>query len=129
MTEQRKAIFFKRFLLTATVISVSVGGLFLLNYFYCGKFREIFAYSLFRDSTFYVGPKYCPATWKLKAKTLKEVGEINLTTKFQVIAPKEDPELEKVLKDKFIGYNKYSAGESNNKFYIYESVCSLCELK
>ena len=91
--------------------------------------NEIKAYAGLKESFYFLGPKTCPATWSLKSITKEEAKNLPRDKKSEIVSLKEDKNIEKILSDNFLGYNKFVAGEGEKKFVIYETICKVCEIK
>lgn len=114
-------------IIALTIFVVLFGGVYSLLATKCDVAGEIRTYSRLRPDAFYVGEKYCPQTWKLPTKKIEEIkGEGQ--RKIEILSPKEDSALESVLKENYLGFNKYGAGDGKSSFYIYETICTACEL-
>lgn len=132
-TKNSKTVFKKResieILAAVCVLLLVVAGYLFFAAFGCGKQREAAAFMKLDTASYFWGAKSCPVTWKLKGLNEEELKKIPSDKKIQVISAVRDPELESILKNNFLGYNRYAAGEDQNMFYVYETICGVCTKK
>lgn len=107
-------------------IFLVAGGYFLYQR-NCGFAREMKAYTGARSDVYFWGKSYCPGVSSFKKADQNIVKDLSKDKKSEIVTKKEDGELEKILTDSFLGYNKYTAGEGKNSFVVYETICKPCE--
>lgn len=95
----------------------------------CGFVLEVRAYTSARNDVYFWGRSYCPAASSLKKADQDVIKNLPKDKKSEVIAKNGDGELEKILTETFLGYNKYVVGEGKNTFVVYETICKPCELR
>jgi len=108
------------------LIFLVVGGCFLYQQ-NCGFIGEVKAYTGARDDVYFWGKSYCLGVSSFEKADQNIVKNLSKDKKSEIVAKKEDSELEKILTDSFLGYNKYTAGEGKNSFVVYETICKPCE--
>jgi hypothetical protein len=98
-----------------------------INLKYCSFAHEVKAYVIGKESFYYYGPKYCPATWSFKSITVNTLKDLASDKDIIIISQKESPELEEALEKKFLSFSRFVASDENVSFIIYETECQKCK--
>jgi len=122
--KNNKKIFWTSVLIVVFVISMAG---FLLNSRYCGFVGEMRSYARGRESFYYYGPRYCPATWSLESIDEEMIGDLSDNRDILILSQKESPTLEEALEKKYLSYTRFFAGSDNANFVIYETECRKCK--
>ena len=101
-------------------------GLFI-NLRYCAFVYEIKSYVIGKESFYYYGPKYCPATWGFESITTGSLKDLDSNEDITIVSQKESTELEEALEKKFPSFSRFVASDERVSFIIYETECQKCK--
>jgi hypothetical protein len=101
-------------------------GLYI-NLRFCAFASEIKSYVIGKETFYFYGPRYCPATWGFESIAVDSLKDLDSNKDILIVSQKESPELEEALEKKFLSFSRFVASDENVSFIIYETECQKCK--